>query len=194
MLDKYLSSDIKYSTDGYQLTSDVARYESIMTTDEDELMRETASILCSNSGSVLNVGFGMGIIDSYIKTHNPSEHCIIEAHPQVCKRADDMGFDVYCDKWESVVTEFIKDGKKFDSIYFDTFTFDYINHPQWAPFTKLVPKLLNPNGIYSFFNEYASKIEKVEEILQTFNWERHSKTIPFIRMVNGYELVWYINK
>ena len=45
-----------------------------------------------------------------------------------------------------------------------------------------------------FFNEYASKIEKVEEILQTFNWERHSKTIPFIRMVNGYELVWYINK
>ena len=194
MLDKYLSSDVEYSTDGYQLTSDVSRYESIMTTDEDELMRETASILCSNSGSVLNVGFGLGIIDTYIRNHNPKEHHIIEAHPQVCEKAKEMGFDVHCGLWEDIVEDFIKEGKTFDSIYFDTYVFDYEKYPQWGPFTKIVSKLLNPNGIYSFFNEYASKIERVEEIADTFNWERHSKTIPFIRNVKGYELVWYINK
>ena len=32
----------------------------IMATNESELMKESADILCSNNGSVLNVGFGLG--------------------------------------------------------------------------------------------------------------------------------------
>ena len=100
-------------------------YQSIMSTNESELMKESADVLCSNSGSVLNVGFGLGIIDTYIRNHNPKEHHIIEAHPQVCEKANEMGFDVHCGLWEDVVEDFIKEGKTFDSIYFDTYVFDY---------------------------------------------------------------------
>ena len=92
------------------------------------------------------------------------------------------------------VKDFIKEDKKFDSIYFDTYVFDYEKYPQWASFTKIVPKLLNPNGIYSYFNDTASKIEKVEEIIEPFGWERHIKTIPHPIGKQTYELVWYINK
>ena len=59
---------------------------------------------------------------------------------------------------KDIIKDFIKEGKTFDSIYFDTYVFNFKEYPQWAPFTKVVPKLLNPNGIYSYFNDTASKI------------------------------------
>lgn len=193
----YLSRDVIYSNS--KLTSDVlANTEPIMSIDEDEVMMETANILCSNSGSVLNVGFGMGIIDSYIRNLNPKEHHIIEAHPQVCEKAKEMGFDVYCGKWEDVVKTLISDGKKFDSIYFDTFLFNVKKEPQWSAFSRIVPQLLNSGGIYSYFNGIASKYEKVEDILNEYGWERKSKIIstpnnPAFKE-GYYDLVWYINK
>jgi protein arginine N-methyltransferase 2 len=190
MLEEYLQKNVIFTEN--KLISELELCCDIMSTAETELMRETASILCSNSGSVLNVGFGMGIIDSYIREHNPNEHCIIEAHPQVYEKALEMGFNVEFGKWEDIIDGYISEGKTFDSIYFDTFTFDYEKSPQWAPFTKLVPKLLNPNGIYSYFNEIASKIEGVEEIIETFGWERYKKIIPFSR--GDYELIWFVNK
>jgi type IV protein arginine methyltransferase len=48
-------------------------------------MKRHAEIICPTKGlHVLNVGFGMGIIDSYIQErHEPASHTIIEAHPDV---------------------------------------------------------------------------------------------------------------
>ena len=189
---EYLENDVVFTEK--ELISKIYPHWPIMETNESELMKETADILCSNSGSVLNVGFGLGIIDTYIRNHNPTEHHIIEAHPQACEKAKEMGFDVYCGKWEDIIKDFIKKGKTFDSIYFDTYCFNFKTNPQWAPFTRLVPKLLNPNGIYSYFNDTASKIEKVEEIIETFGWKKHIKVIPKSTVHKSYELIWYINK
>ena len=51
---------------------------------EREIMRRQAATVCSRGGRVLNVGFGLGIIDSYIQEHeNVTEHWIIEGHPDV---------------------------------------------------------------------------------------------------------------
>ena len=36
---------------------------------------------------MLNVGFGMGIVDAAIQRHQPGLHVIVEAHPQVFERA-----------------------------------------------------------------------------------------------------------
>lgn len=188
MLEQYLKSEV-ILTDNELKRSDCSCV--IMSSDEDEIMKETAKVLCSNKGSVLNVGFGLGIVDSYIRDYNPKEHSIIEAHPQVCNKAKDMGFEVYCGKWEDIIQDFIKEGKTFDSIYFDTYVFHYKDHPQWAPFTKLVPQLLNPNGIYSYFNNIAAKIEKVKDIMQGFGWEMNIKEIPHPKSTQPYELVWY---
>ena len=37
--------------------------------------------------AVLNVGFGMGIVDTAIQRQEPDSHIIVEAHPQVVERA-----------------------------------------------------------------------------------------------------------
>ena len=190
LFEKYLEGNVSYNE--HSLIAEGIECCPIMSDDEDELMYESAKILCSNGGSVLNVGFGMGIIDSYIREHNPTEHCIIEVHPQVSIKALEMGFNPIQGAWEEIIPQFIKDGKKFDSIYFDTFPFDYENWPQWAKFSEIVPKILKPNGIYSYFNEISSYVEKCEEVVDSFGWEKHIKVITFDR--GDYNLIWYINK
>lgn len=186
--DEYILGNVTY-TDGKLIAENGYECCPIMTDEEDRLMYESAKVLCSNRGSVLNVGFGMGIIDTYIRENNPKEHTIIEAHPQVCEKAQSMGFNPICGKWEDVIPTFIDDGRRFDSIYFDTFPFDFENEPQWAPFTRLVPRLINDGGIYSYFNGIASKVEKCEEIVDSFGWSKHMKLMKFSR--GEYELIWH---
>ena len=55
---------------------------------EAPLMKRHAEIICPTKGlHVLNVGFGMGIIDTFIQeNHAPASHTIIEAHPDVVMR------------------------------------------------------------------------------------------------------------
>lgn len=188
MLDNYLEKKIS-------LTKSELKFEDsnilIMSSKEDELMRESAAILQPKNRIVLNVGFGLGIIDTYIRNHGPKEHHIIEAHPQVCEKAKEMGFEVHCGKWEEVITSFIETGKTFDAIYFDTYVFDYKTNPQWAPFTRLVPRLLSKGGTYSYFNNIAAKVEGVEGIVQEFGWKRSSKDLKHPFDSKPYTLVWF---
>ena len=39
--------------------------------------------ICSSKGDVLNVGFGLGLVDTAIQSNEPRSHTIIEAHPDV---------------------------------------------------------------------------------------------------------------
>ena len=57
---------------------------------EGPLMVEHAKRLCAHAadcrpegGDVMNIGFGMGLIDTAIQELKPRSHTIIEAHPQV---------------------------------------------------------------------------------------------------------------
>ena len=71
---------------------------------------------------MLNIGFGLGIVDGCIQQRKPRAHTIIEAHPQIHKRMLELGWDkkanvnVVFGRWQDVV------GKlgKFDAIFFDT--------------------------------------------------------------------------
>lgn len=40
--------------------------------------------ICRAGGSVLNVGFGLGLVDEEIQKHSPGHHTIVEAHPGEC--------------------------------------------------------------------------------------------------------------
>ena len=42
--------------------------------------------ICSGGGDVLNIGFGLGLVDSAIQSHNPRSHTIVEAHPDVLRK------------------------------------------------------------------------------------------------------------
>ena len=49
-------------------------------------MEVHAQLLEVEGRDVLNVGFGMGIVDGAIQRRNPRTHTIVEAHPQVLAR------------------------------------------------------------------------------------------------------------
>ena len=57
--------------------------KSVMMGWERPVMKKVSDLICFNKGDILNIGFGMGIVDTYIQEHNPSSHTIIERHPDV---------------------------------------------------------------------------------------------------------------
>lgn len=106
---------------------------------------------------ILNVGFGMGIIDEEIQSFNPSYHAIIEAHPSVYQRMISQGWhqraNVNFGKWQDVVPKMVEAGLKFDGIFFDTYGEHWLD---MEDFHNYIPQLLDkPHGLYSFFNGLA---------------------------------------
>ncbi len=59
-------------------------------------MEAHAEAVCSGRGDVLNVGFGMGIVDAVIQQRRPRSHTIIEAHPDVHRHMLDTGGRWHC--------------------------------------------------------------------------------------------------
>jgi type IV protein arginine methyltransferase len=112
------------------------------------------------SKRVLNVGFGMGIIDGIFQNeYHPAHHIIIEAHPDVYQRMQDTGWTtrpnvrVCFGKWQDVLPQLIREGIVVDAIFFDTYGEHYLDMQDFhVIMTQLLAK---PNGIYSFFNGLA---------------------------------------
>lgn len=108
---------------------------------EDEIMLASAKALCEGQQegfSVLNVGFGLGIIDEAIQTYKPGRHVIIEPHPDALAFMRQLGWDkrpgveIFEGTWEQfLMPENDDDGAiamklgNFDAIYFDTYSQDY---------------------------------------------------------------------
>jgi len=125
------------------------------------IMQETVSRLCSDSPedglSVLNVGFGLGMIDKFFQSHKPELHVIIEAHPDVLAHMREKGWYekpgvvILEGKWQTFVDseDLLKHGG-FDVIYTDTFSEDY---GALCEFFDQVPNLLKgPSSKFSWFN------------------------------------------
>src|SRR4051812_13436334 len=99
---------------------------------ESSIMSQTADLLLPSEGlRVLNIGYGMGIIDGYFQLHSPSLHHIIEAHPQILQKlstepiSTKPGVTVHAGRWQEVVPQLVDEGVVFDAIYFNTFAEDY---------------------------------------------------------------------
>ena len=74
----YLKSQIRYKSGTLIDRNDNA----VMMDWETQLQNQHAESLLPKPGlKVMNIGFGMGIVDTVIQTHKPSEHHIVEAHP-----------------------------------------------------------------------------------------------------------------
>ena len=144
--DSYLNQKLTYTNDGRLL--DEKGY-AVMMEWEAEIMRVQARTIAASRGDILNVGFGMGFIDSFIQTkHAPRTHWIIEAHPDVQKNMIQNGWlkqpHVRCifAKWQDVVDYL----PKFDGIYFDTW------EESMQPFVEKLPTILRKGGVFSYFN------------------------------------------
>lgn len=136
---------------------------------ETDIMQQSKDALLpepQQGKRILNIGFGMGIIDSMFADTKPAQHHIIEAHPEVLKRisAPDSKFGaeweasgpepgaykVHQGKWQEICPQLLAEGLVYDAIYFDTFGEDYSQLKEF--FTDYVPGLLDTDGVFGFFN------------------------------------------
>jgi protein arginine N-methyltransferase 2 len=114
---------------------------------ETDIMKESAKVICSNGGDILNIGFGMGIIDQFIQNYSINSHTIIECHVDVISKMSETGWfekknvNIIHDLWQNK----INDLGKFDGVYYDTWCDD-------ETIFEKVHLILKRGGIFSFFN------------------------------------------
>ena len=141
----YIQQTLTYTEDG-RLMDETG--QAVMMDWERPIMEQAAKVITRNGGRVLNVGFGMGIIDTEIEKYPNTEHWIIEPHLDVFTKMMDDGWHLKSNvkilhgDWQW----FLKYLPKFDGIYIDTW-----NEQIWD-FLKNTPNMLKEGGILSFFN------------------------------------------
>lgn len=163
--DEYLRSALTYS-EGKLVDEDA---NGIMMAWETDIMRRSVDGLLPDLPSgkrILNIGFGMGIIDTMFAETKPSRHHIVEAHPDVLEHLsrpdskfgsqwessgpEEGAFSVLGGRWQDVLQDLLEKGEVYDVIYFDTFGEDYSQLKFF--FTEFVPGLLDSEGRFGFFN------------------------------------------
>lgn len=156
--DTYLNTKLEYKDDAL-VTKEGA--DGVMMQWEDELMKAGSESLFKhiedpNDVNILNIGFGMGIIDTMIQAKNPTRHYISEAHPDVLKKMkedgwyDKPGVVILEGKWQDTLPDLLTKGVFFDGIYYDTFSEHY--EDMVNDLFDVVVGLLKPTGTFSFFN------------------------------------------
>ncbi|XP_044390562.1 protein arginine N-methyltransferase 2 isoform X2 [Triticum aestivum] len=104
----YLDSRVSFSEDRVM----DAESKAVMMEWERPLMEAHARAVCAaGGGKVLNVGFGMGLVDQAIQRYEPEEHTIIEAHPEVYARMLKLGWGekknvrILFGRWQDVIPQ-----------------------------------------------------------------------------------------
>ena len=153
-------SNVRYNAANTLLLDD--DNDAVMMEWERPLMNAHASILTHNGTKgkrVMNIGFGLGIIDTALQSYEPSLHVIIEAHPTVYEKMISDGWDkkpnvrICFGKWQDELPKLIAEGLEFDGIFYDTYGEHFTD---LEDFHDGMAKVLHkPDGIYSFFNGLA---------------------------------------
>lgn len=137
---------------------------------ENEIMHASARALCEDQPagfSILNVGFGLGIVDEAIQKYHPGRHVIIEPHPDALAFMRTLGWDqragveIFEGSWEQfLMPKDDPDGEiamklgDFDAVYFDTYSQDY---QDLRAFFECLPNVLTgPDARFSFFHGLAA--------------------------------------
>lgn len=164
----YLQTKLEY-TDDALVTKDAK--DGVMMEWESALMQMGCDSLFKEAQDeqvVLNIGFGMGIIDTMIQARNPTTHYICEAHPDVlAKLRRDGWFDkpnvvVLAGRWQDELSKLLSRGNVFfDGIYYDTYSEHY--HDMLDLFDFVVG-LLKPLGVFLFFNGLGADRQVVYEV------------------------------
>lgn len=115
----YLEDRVTFSEDKLMDSNSKA----IMMAWEKPLMEAHAKAVCSGGGHILNVGFGMGLVDTAIQQYAPVKHTIIEAHPEVYDRMIRTGWGekdnvkIIFGRWQDVLSQLETYDGKF-TLYF----------------------------------------------------------------------------
>jgi type IV protein arginine methyltransferase len=156
---------------------------------EKDIMHKSADTILYEGGlRVLNIGFGMGIIDSYIQSHSnrPSQHHIIEAHPDVFADMKTKGWyekddvTIHEGKWQDILPTLVSEGMMFDAIYFDTFAESYADFREF--FSEQVIGLLEQGGKWSYFNGMGAD--------RQISYDVYQKVVEMDLFETGFDVEW----
>lgn len=165
---------------------------------EEPLMKRSAEIVCENGGRILNIGHGLGIVDSYIQQQNITEHNIIEAHPEVHKFMDANNWFnkpnviIHTQRWENIIFDI----GKFDGIYFDTWV--QTTAEMNILFHSLI-EILNPGGVFAMYNSPRQTVRTlpkrlVKEGKFSLSHEEVQVEVTEQQQVNGDWVYWPIEQ
>jgi len=149
--DKFLSNQLKF--DEHTIQTD--ENDGVMMDWETPIMKRSAELITRKGGTVLNIGFGMGIIDTFIQELEPAKHYIVEAHPQVLDKMKSLGwYDkpnvvVLEGTWKTQLPKLLDERVQLDGIFYDTFSEHYKDMLQLF---DTICGLLSFDGIFSYFN------------------------------------------
>jgi type IV protein arginine methyltransferase len=156
---------------------------------EKDIMAQSADALLSAPGlRFLNIGFGMGIIDSLVQdyAHRPVEHHIIEAHPDVLKEIQEQGWQekpgvlIHAGKWQDILPAMAEDGLVFDAIYYDTFAESYKEFKEL--FSEHILGLLETKGKWSYFNGMGAD--------RQISYDVYQRIVEMDLLEAGYDVEW----
>jgi protein arginine N-methyltransferase 2 len=148
-------SNVRYNAANTLLLDDDD--DAVMMQWEKPLMHAHASILTHNGNKrkrVLNVGFGLGIVDTALQSHEPSLHVIIEAHPTVHNKMIDDGWGrkenvrICFGRWQDELPKLVAEGLVFDGIFYDTYGEHFTDLEDFH--SLMAQALSKPDGVYSF--------------------------------------------
>lgn len=170
----YLKTKLEYK-DGALVTKD--RKDGVMMSWETDLMRKGCDSLLKgasidgeidNEVNILNIGFGMGIIDTMINNKNPTKQYICEAHPDVLAKLRHDGWYekpnvvILEGRWQEQLNKLLSEGNVFfNGIYYDTYSEHY---EDMLELFDIVVGILKPHGVFSFFNGLGADRQVVYEV------------------------------
>lgn len=159
----------------------------VMMSWERDIMRKSADKLLPREGlKVLNIGHGMGIVDEAIQSHSPSEHHIIEAHPEVLREMKRKGWDtkpgirIHEGRWQDVLPRLVGEGVQFDAMYYDTFAEDYSDFRDF--FSEHVIGLLEQDGRWGYFNGMGAD--------RQISYDVYQKVVEMDLFEAGFDVDW----
>jgi len=167
----YLKSQLRYETGILLDSSDNA----VMMEWETQIMKRHSETLLPAPGlRSLNIGHGMGIVDTAILDRKPAEHHIIEAHPQVLQRLRETGWyekpnvKIHEGRWQDVLPKLVEEGITFDAIYYDTFAEDYQAFKIF--FSEWVVELLECKGRFGWHNGLGADRQICYDVYTKVKW------------------------
>ncbi len=159
---------------------------SVMERWEEPLMRELAKIATSKGGTILEVGFGLGISAGYIQQHKIEEHFIIEANSDVFRKLEEFARQAkhkvtpIFGLWQEVVDSL--PNESFDGILFDPAVLSENDYKYWhTDFVKHAYRLLKKGGVYT---EYSGMMELTPDHSQFLNKLGFTKISAILFSVN----------
>ena len=182
---RYLSSTLSLSAD--KILDDYAN--GVMMSWESDIMSQSADgLLTAQNMKVLNIGFGLGIIDNQFQSHsnNPASHHIVEAHSAVLADMkgkgwyEKSGVVVHEGKWQDILPKLVIEGHMFDAIFFDTFAESYSVFRDF--FSEQVIGLLEPAGKFSFFNGLGAD--------RQISYDVYQKVVEMDLFEAGFDIDW----